>query len=96
MVWLSLRMDVRDLERGWSELELEVRVRDPTNDIIGNVGGIGTAVWQGIESTLTFRALTLNIEREGILNIEWRAGDAGWQHLRQFPVFLIRSSTTGA
>ena len=74
-------------------LELEIRVSDPTNAVVGKVGGVGTAVWQGIESTLTFRGLNPNLEREGILNIEWRAGGAGSERIRQFPVFLIRPST---
>jgi hypothetical protein len=76
---------------GDGQLELEVRVTDPTNEVIGSIGGTGTAVWQGIESTLTFRGLTLQLEREGILNIEWRSGNSNWQRIRQFPVYLLRS-----
>jgi hypothetical protein len=89
-VWMAV------IWSGDGQLELEIRVSDPTNAVVGKVGGVGTAVWQGIESTLTFRGLSLNLEREGILNIEWRAGGAGWERIRQFPVFLIRPSTTGA
>jgi hypothetical protein len=89
-VWMAV------IWSGDGQLELEVRVSDPTNQVIGSVGGLGTSVWQGIESTLTFRGLTLNVEREGILNIEWRMGRGGWQQIRQFPVFLFRSSPTEA
>jgi hypothetical protein len=89
-VWMAV------IWSGDGALEVELRVTDPTNEVIGSVGGHGTAVWQGIESSLTFRGLTLKIEREGIMNIEWKAGSAGWQPIHQFPVFLFRDSTTRA
>jgi len=89
-VWMAV------IWSGDGQLELEVRVSDPTNEVIGSVGGRGIAVWQGIESSLTFRGLTLDVKREGILNIEWRAGSAGWECIRQFPVFVIRPSPTDA
>src|SRR5438105_4429712 len=68
---------------GEGQLDLEVRVINPANEQIGIIGGRGTAVWAGLESTLTFRGLTVTINMDGVHSIEWRAGSGSWQRIRQ-------------
>ena len=76
---------------GEGSMNLEVRIVNPRQTQAGETSGSANAMWQGQESTLTFRGLFFTIDMEGIYSIQWRMAGGAWQTVRQFPVFLIRA-----
>ena len=71
---------------GEGSLNVEVRIVNPRQTQAGETSGSANAIWQGQETTLTFRGLIFTIDMEGIYNIQWRTAGGAWETIRQFPV----------
>lgn len=84
-VWLNV------IWSGEGELDLRLRILNPLNRIVGEVTGHGRAIWQGHQSTLTFRGLNFTADMEGTYDLQWETQAGGWESLRKFPVVIPKS-----
>lgn len=76
---------------GEGELSVEIRVLNPRHQQVATTRGAARAIWQGNESSLTFRGIVFSVEMEGIYGIQWRVGGRDWEPIRQFPVYIARA-----
>ena len=84
-LWLTI------IWSGDGTVNVEVRVLDPARATASEQRGTARALWQGLESTLTFRGMMWQIPMEGVYEIQWRLNDGAWETIRQFPVYLART-----
>ncbi len=84
-IWMSV------IWSGDGELFLEVQILDARQSQIGYAHGQGRAIWQGHESSLTFRQVDFTIQSEGVCEIQWRHSGGGWATLRQLPIYMVRT-----
>lgn len=87
-VWMTV------IWSGEGDLQLELRVLNPRLTQVGEAKGVGHASYQGQESTLTFRGLMFAVDMEGTYAIQWRAAEGAWETVRQFPIAIMRTSTS--
>jgi hypothetical protein len=87
-VWMTV------IWSGEGDLQLELRVLNPRLTQVGEVNGVGHSRYQGQESTLTFRGLVFAVDMEGTYSIQWRAAGGAWETVRQFPIYITRTSTS--
>lgn len=76
---------------GEGELDFQVRILNPLNRSVGETSGRGKAIWQGYQTTLTFRGLTFTAEMEGTYDLQWYTQSRGWESLRKFPIMIPKS-----
>jgi hypothetical protein len=81
---------------GDGETPIEIRVLDPRHAQVGDQKGLGRAIHQGLESTITFRNLFFTVEMEGIYTFQWRTKNGEWETVRQLPVYVYREQPTAS
>jgi len=94
VIMLCLWMTV--IWSGDGELPIEIRVLNPRHSQVAEQRGVGRAVFQGLESTITFRNLFITMEMGGVYTFQWRAGDGDWEMARQLPVYVFRNETSAS
>jgi hypothetical protein len=75
---------------GDGQLPIQVRVLNPRQAEVGTQQDTGTAMLQGMASTITFRGLFLTFEMEGTYTFQWKPGAGEWETMRQLPVYMFR------
>ncbi len=89
--WATLCLWLTVMWSGDGSVIVEVRVLDPARATASEQQGTAQALWQGHESTLTFKGMIWQVNMEGVYEIQWRLNGGTWETIRQFPVYLART-----